>query len=53
MGFDDIPGHTTARGSGGRVAHIDELPKYYLELCERYHPDVLNDPLAVLDGVDA
>jgi hypothetical protein len=53
MGFGDMPGHTTARGSGRRAERIEDLPKYYLELCERYHPDVLNDPLAVLDSVES
>ena len=53
MGFGDIPGHTTASASGRRVNRIEDLPKYYLELCEKYHPDVLNDPLAVLDALEA
>jgi hypothetical protein len=30
------------------VARIEDLPPYYLELTERFHPDVLEDPLAVL-----
>lgn len=50
MGFGDTPGHTTARGSGTRAARIEDLPPYYLELTEKYHPDVLDDPLAVLAG---
>lgn len=53
MGFGDTRGHTTARGSGGRAASIEDLPEYYLELCRLYHPDVINDPLAVLDGVES
>lgn len=53
MGFGDIPGHTTASATGRRAERIEDLPKYYLELCERYHPDVLNDPLAILDSADA
>jgi hypothetical protein len=53
MGFGDIPGHTTASASGRRVNRIEDLPKYYLELCEKYHPDVLNDPLAILDSLEA
>ncbi len=48
MGFGDTPGHTTARGSGTRVARMQDLPGYYLELTERHHPDVLRDPLAIL-----
>jgi len=50
MGFGDTPGHTTAHGSGTRAARIEDLPKYYLELTERYHPDVLDDPLAILES---
>ncbi len=50
MGFGDTVGHTTARGAGTRVARIEDLPPYYLELTERYHPDVLEDPLAILAG---
>jgi len=53
MGFGDTPGHTMAHGAGVRVASIDELPPYWLELTEQYHPDVLADPLGVLDGNDA
>jgi len=48
MGFGDTEGVTNARGIGRRVESIDELPPYYLELTKRYHPDVLDDPLAVL-----
>lgn len=50
MGFGDIPGHTTARAAGRRAERIEELPAYYLELSERHHPDVLHDPLAVLNA---
>ena len=50
MGFGDMPGHTTAHGSGMRAARIEDLPPYFLELTEKHHPDVLNDPLAVLAG---
>jgi hypothetical protein len=48
MGFGDAPGHTIARGSGARVARIEDMPPYYLELTRRYHPDVLQNPLAAL-----
>ncbi len=48
MGFGDTEGLTNARGIGRRAARVEDLPPYYLELTERYHPDVLNDPLAVL-----
>lgn len=48
MGFGDAPGHTLARGAGKRVERVEDLPAYYLELAERYHPEVLDDPLAAL-----
>lgn len=50
MGFGDIPGHTTARAAGRRAERIEDLPGYYLELTQRYHADVLNDPLALLNA---
>ncbi|MFW2405749.1 MAG: DUF1838 family protein [Gammaproteobacteria bacterium] len=50
MGFEDTPGHTIAHGSGGRVTSIDELPGYWQQLTKKYHPDVLEDPLAALVG---
>ncbi|MEO8223893.1 MAG: DUF1838 family protein [Gammaproteobacteria bacterium] len=51
MGFGDTPGQTLARGAGRHVAHIEELPPYYLELTRRMHPDVMKDPLALLAAV--
>ena len=53
MGFGDTPGHTTARGFGGRVTRLDELPPYYVELTRQYHPDVIADPLGALEIKDA
>jgi hypothetical protein len=50
MGFADSPGHTIAHGAGTRVARLEDLPPYYLELTRQYHPDVLRDPLAVLNA---
>ena len=38
------------RGSGTRVARVEDFPPYYLELTEKYHADVLHDPLAILYG---
>jgi hypothetical protein len=50
MAFGDVQGHTTARGGGRHILRVEEFPKYYLELTEKYHADVLNDPIAVLEG---
>lgn len=49
MGFGNTPGHTTAHGSGTRAASVIDLPDYYLELTRAFHPDVLEDPLGVLN----
>lgn len=48
MGFGDTPGHTTARGFGGRAVTPGELPPYYVALTRQFHPDVIADPLAAL-----
>ena len=52
MGFGDLPGHTTAHGTGTRAENIDDFPQYYLELTARHHPDVLENPMGVLNGLD-
>lgn len=50
MGFGSTPGHSTAHGAGTRASSLEDLPPYWLELTEKYHPDVLNDPLGALAG---
>ncbi|MCC5795231.1 MAG: DUF1838 family protein [Chromatiales bacterium] len=50
MGFGDSPGHTIAHGAGARVERFEQLPKYYIELTRRHHPDVYRDPLSVLNS---
>lgn len=52
MGFGDTPGHTTAHGAGTRAPTVADLPKYYADLARAFHPDVIADPLAVLNGAD-
>lgn len=46
----DIDAINMGRGSGTRVARVEDFPPYYLELTEKYHADVLNDPMAILYG---
>ncbi len=46
----DLNALNMGRGSGTRVARVEDFPPYYLELTEKYHADVLNDPLAILYG---
>jgi len=50
MGMGDIDGLHMGSGSGDRVGRVEELPAYYLELTERFYPEVLDDPLALLDS---
>ena len=50
MGMDGINGTTMGRSAGRRAMRMEDLPPYYLELTEKYHADVLNDPLAALMG---
>jgi hypothetical protein len=52
MKFGDTPGHTTAAATGRRAARIEDLPENYLRLCEQHHPDVLNDPMALLNAAE-
>ena len=50
MGMDGIDGLNMGRGTGHRVASAKELPPYFLELTEKYHADVLRDPIGAIDG---
>jgi hypothetical protein len=49
MQMGDHPGHTTSHGVGGKAFHVDELPDDYRALAERFYPEALADPGAVLD----
>lgn len=50
QGMAGIDAMNMGRGSGRRATRIEDMPPYYIELTEKYHPDVLNDPMAVLHG---
>ena len=50
MGMEGIDGLNMGRGTGHRVSSTKELPPYFLELTEKYHADVLNDPIAAIEG---
>ncbi len=50
LGMEGIDAMNMGRGSGRRATRVEDMPAYYLELTEKYHPDVLNDPLSVLHG---
>ena len=47
MGFGDIKGHTISRGAGRHIESTDGFDPYYIELTQKYHPDILDD----IDGV--
>lgn len=49
-GMDGLDAMNMGRGSGRRETRVEDMPAYYLELTEKYHSDVLNDPIAVLNG---
>ncbi len=50
MQMGDHPGHTTSHGVGGKVFDIDDLPDDYRELAERFYPEAIADPGALLDN---
>jgi len=50
MGMDGVDGLNMGRGTGHRVSAVKELPPYFLELTNKYHADVLNDPIAAIEG---
>jgi hypothetical protein len=49
-GFDGPPSHVMGNCAGRVVTTVDELPARYREWTARHHPDVLDDPLALLAG---
>lgn len=49
MEMGDHPGHSTSHGIGGKTFDVDELPDDYREMAERFYPEALADPGAVLD----
>ena len=52
MQMGNHPGHTTSHGLGGKAFDLDGLPDDYRAMAERYYPDALADPGAVLDRLD-
>lgn len=49
-GMEGVDAMNMGRGAGRRETRVEDMPAYYLELTEKYHADVLNDPIAVLNG---
>jgi hypothetical protein len=50
MKSGETPGHVTASAIGSKVDSVEAFPSDYLAIAERYHPNVINDPIGVLDG---
>lgn len=49
MHMGDIPGHTASNGFGARAGSVADLPEDFLRYTRELHPDVVEDPEAVLD----
>ena len=49
MEMGDHPGHTTSHALGSKTFDVSSLPDDYVAMAERYYPDALADPGAVLD----
>jgi hypothetical protein len=49
MEMGDHPGHTTSSGFGDRAFSVDGLPDDYRAMAERYYPEALANPAAILD----
>ena len=42
------PGHLFGTAAGGRYATVEDFPSYYVELNNKYHPDMFGDTEALL-----
>jgi hypothetical protein len=49
MQMGDIPGHTASNGFGRKARSLADLPEDFLRYTRARHPDVLEDPEAVLN----
>ena len=49
MEMGNHPGHTTSHGVGSKAFAQEDLPDDYRAMAERYYPEALADPGAVLD----
>jgi hypothetical protein len=52
MEMGDHSGHTTSHGFGRKAFDVDGLPDDYRAMAERYYPDAIANPGAVLDQLD-
>ena len=49
MQMEGVNGHTVADGVGGKVFDVREMPEDFVRFTAAHHPDVLEDPAALLD----
>lgn len=52
LNMGDHAGHMLGTAPGGRYATVDDFPPYYVELTNKYHPDVFGDTAALLASVE-
>ncbi len=50
MRMNGIDGHTVTDGIGGKVGDIGRMPDDFLRFTAEHHPDVLDDPAALLES---
>jgi hypothetical protein len=50
MQMAGIDGHTVTDGVGGKVLDISDMPDDFVRFTKRHHPDVLDDPAALLES---
>ncbi len=48
MNMGNQLGSKLGRGHGEKVANVDEIPEHIRALLDRFHPDIMADPLAAL-----
>ena len=53
MQMGDIPGHTASNGFGRKARSLADLPEDFLRYTRARHPDVLEDPEAILNALPA
>lgn len=47
---DDVDGLTTARATGTKISALEDFPPEYLAAARARHPDIIADPVAVLNA---
>ena len=50
MQMTGVDGHTVTDGIGGKVLDIRDMPEDFVRFTAEYHPDVLDDPAALLNS---